>query len=53
MSYKLYSIRATPDLVLWTPRERDVGTLSIVVEVRSQGYPPSSAMSSFDIVDNS
>ncbi len=31
----------------------DVGALSIEVEVSSQGYPPSSATGSFDIVDNS
>ena len=31
----------------------DVGTLSIEVEVSSQGYPPSSATGSFDVVDNS
>jgi hypothetical protein len=31
----------------------DVGALSIDVEVSSQGYPPSSATGSFDIVDNS
>jgi len=30
----------------------DVGALSIEVEVSSQGYPPSSATGSFDIVDN-
>jgi len=31
----------------------DVGALSIEVEVSSQGYPPSSATGSFDVVDNS
>src|SRR6187431_1755481 len=31
----------------------DVGVLSIEVEVSSQGYPPSSATGSFEIVDNS
>jgi hypothetical protein len=31
----------------------DVGALSIEVEVSSQGYPPSSATDSFDVVDNS
>jgi len=31
----------------------DVGPLSIEVEVSSQGYPPSSATASFDIVDSS
>src|SRR4026207_1071925 len=31
----------------------DVGALSIEVEVSSQGYPPSSATGSFEIVDNS
>ena len=31
----------------------DVGPLSIEVEVSSQGYPPSSATGSFDIVDSS
>ncbi len=31
----------------------DVGALSIEVEVSSQGYPPSSATGSFDIIDNS
>ena len=31
----------------------DVGALSIEVEVSSQGFPPSSATGSFDIVDNS
>ena len=34
-------------------KKGDVGTLSIEVEVSSQGYPPSSATGSFDIVDNS
>ena len=38
----------------WTIGEKgDVGALSIEVEVSSQGYPPSSATGSFDIVDNS
>ena len=38
----------------WTIGEKgDVGTLSIEVEVSSQGYSPSSATGSFDIVDNS
>ena len=37
----------------WTIGEKgDVGALSIEVEVSSQGYPPSSATGSFDIVDN-
>ena len=31
----------------------DVGALSIEVEVSSQGYPPSLATGSFDVVDNS
>ena len=31
----------------------DVGALSIEVEVSSQGYPPSSATGSFEVVDNS
>ncbi|MDW0252398.1 MAG: hypothetical protein QOA17_11420 [Nitrososphaeraceae archaeon] len=34
-------------------KKGDVGALSIEVEVSSQGYPPSSATDSFDIVDNS
>jgi hypothetical protein len=34
-------------------KKGDVGPLSIEVEVSSQGYPPSSATGSFDIVDNS
>ena len=34
-------------------KKGDVGALSIEVEVSSQGYPPSSATGSFDIVDNS
>ena len=34
-------------------KKGDVGSLSIEVEVSSQGYPPSSATGSFDIVDNS
>ena len=34
-------------------KKGDVGALSIEVEVLSQGYPPSSATGSFDIVDNS
>ena len=34
-------------------KKGDVGALSIEVEVLSQGYPPSSATASFDIVDNS
>ena len=38
----------------WTIGENgDVGPLSIEVEVSSQGYPPSSATGSFDIVDSS
>jgi hypothetical protein len=38
----------------WTIGEKgDVGALSIEAEVSSQGYPPSSATGSFDIVDNS
>ena len=38
----------------WTIGDKgDVGALSIEVEVSSQGYPPSSATGSFDIVDNS
>jgi hypothetical protein len=38
----------------WTIGEKgDVGALSIEVQVSSQGYLPSSAMGSFDIVDNS
>ena len=36
----------------WTIGEKgDVGALSIEVEVSSQGYPPSSATGSFDIVE--
>ncbi len=34
-------------------KKGDVGALSIEVQVSSQGYPPSSATGSFDIVDNS
>ena len=34
-------------------KKGDIGALSIEVEVSSQGYPPSSATGSFDIVDNS
>ncbi|MDW0194203.1 MAG: hypothetical protein QOA19_08205 [Nitrososphaeraceae archaeon] len=34
-------------------KKGDVGALSIEVQVSSQGYPPSSATDSFDIVDNS
>jgi hypothetical protein len=34
-------------------KKGDVGALSIEVEVSSQGYPPSSATGSFDIVDSS
>ena len=34
-------------------KKGDVGALSIEVEVSSQGYPPSSATGSFDVVDNS
>ena len=34
-------------------KKGDVGPLSIEVEVSSQGYPPSTATGSFDIVDNS
>jgi hypothetical protein len=34
-------------------KKGDFGPLSIEVEVTSQGYPPSSATGSFDIVDNS
>jgi hypothetical protein len=38
----------------WTIGEKgDVGALSIEVQVSSQGYLPSSATGSFDIVDNS
>ncbi len=38
----------------WTIGEKgDIGALSIEVEVSSQGYTPSSATGSFDIVDNS
>jgi hypothetical protein len=38
----------------WTIGEKgDVGALSIEVQVSSQGYSPSSATGSFDIVDNS
>ncbi len=34
-------------------KKGDVGPLSIEVEISSQGYPPSSATGSFDIVDSS
>src|SRR5918996_2286152 len=34
-------------------KKGDVGALSIEVDVSSQGYPPTSAKGSFDIVDNS
>jgi phosphatidate phosphatase APP1 len=38
----------------WTIGENgDVGPLAIEVEVSSQGYPPSSAVGSFDIVESS